>query len=315
MAEHSSRTAVIAGLVGDLLIAATKGVAAFISGSSAMLSEAVHSVVDSSTEILLLYGQHRAAQPPDEQHPLGYGRELYFWSFIVSLQIFALGAGVSIYEGVVHILHPEPMHHVVVNYVVYACSAVFEAISWWFAWKPFSKVMGDRGVLDTIRASADPPLFMVLFVDSAAIVGVAIAVTATFLAVVLDSPWIDGIGSISIGAVLGAGAVLLASETKALLVGERARPELRDALRKVVRDDSRVKRVEALLTSQLGPNQVVANIGVEFQDDLRTPEIEMLIGKMEAELQKKHPELVKVFVRPHPNPVGSDAKPAATTSA
>ncbi len=302
MAEHSSRTAVIAGLVGDVLIAATKGVAAVLSGSSAMLSEAVHSVADSSTELLLLYGQHRASQPPDEAHPLGHGRELYFWSFVVSLLIFALGAGVSFYEGVNHILYPEPMDRPWINYIVYACSAIFEGVSWFFAWKAFRRVMGDRSVLATVRASKDPPLFMVMFVDSAAIVGVAFAALATFLAVELKTPWIDGLGSICIGFLLGGGAILLAIETKGLLVGERASQDFRDALRDFPHRDSRVKRVDALLTSQLGPDQVVANVGVEFRDDLRTPEIEELIGEMEAELQKRYPQLVKVFVRPHPNP-------------
>ncbi len=274
-----------------------------------MLSEAVHSVVDSSTEVLLLYGQHRAKKPPDKDHPLGYGRELYFWSFVVSLLIFALGAGVSFYEGVIHILHPEPMERPLVNFIVYACAALFEIVSWWFAWKAFSRVMGDRGIMDTIRVSKDPPLFMVLFVNSAAIVGVAIAATATFLALRLDEPWIDGVGSICIGVVMAVGAVLIAGETKALLIGEPARDELREALRNVARGDDRVKSVEALLTSQLGPDQVIANIGVEFRDGLSTTDIETLIGEMETELQKKHPELVKVFIRPHPRPVDSDATP------
>src|SRR5690348_12217837 len=175
MAEHSSRTAVIAALAGNLLIALTKGIAAALSGSSAMLSEAVHSAVDCGNEILLLYGQHRAAKPPDRLHPLGYGREIYFWSFVVALLVFALGAGVSIYEGIQHIRSPEPMDRPLVNYAVYAFSALFEGISWYFGWSAFQRVRGDKALFAAVHASKDPPSFMVLFEDSAALVGLVIA--------------------------------------------------------------------------------------------------------------------------------------------
>jgi cation diffusion facilitator family transporter len=300
MAEHSSRSAIIAALIGNLLIAGTKGVAATMSGSSAMLSESVHSFVDSGNEVLLLYGQHRAKKPPDGKHPLGYGREIYFWSFVVALLIFALGAGVSMYEGVIHIRHPEPMERPTINYVVYAISAIFEAVSWWFGWKAFSRVMGDRGVLDTVKVSKDPTTFMVLFEDSAALIGIAIAAIATFLALRFHKPWIDGAGSVCIGVVLAAVAVLLARESKALLIGERAAPDLSRAIQKMVRSVPGVIRVEGILTSQLSPDQVIATIGVELEDHLRTPDIEKLIGDLETELRKVHPELFRVFVRPHP---------------
>ncbi len=305
MAE--SRTAIIAALVGNVMIAATKGVAAFMSGSSAMLSESIHSVVDSGNEVLLLYGQHRAEQPPDKTHPLGYGREIYFWSFVVALLIFALGAGVSTYEGVIHMLHPEPMEQPTINYIVYGVSALFEAGSWYFGWKAFSRVMGDRGILGTVHASKDPTTFMVLFEDSAALIGIVIAASATFLSIQLGKPWIDGVGSVCIGAVLAAVAILLARESKALLIGERARPELSRAIRDAARRQPGVVRVEGILTSQLGPEQVIANVGVEFEDRLNAPDIEKVIGDLEAELRKKHPELFRVFVRPHPDRYQGDA--------
>lgn len=300
MVEHSSRTAIIAALVGNVLIAITKAVAAAISGSSAMLSEAVHSFVDSGNELLLLYGQHRAKKAPDRTHPLGYGREIYFWSFVVALLIFALGAGVSMYEGFVHIRHPEPMQRPIINYAVYGASAVFEGISWWFGWKAFSGVMGTRGIFDTVKVTKDPTTFMVLFEDSAALIGIVIATIATFLALRFQKPWIDGVGSICIGLVLASVAVLLARESKALLIGERARPELSKAIQEMVRNEPGVVRVEGILTSQLGPDQVIATIGVELDDNLRTPDIEKLIGHLETELRKKHPDLFRVFVRPHP---------------
>jgi cation diffusion facilitator family transporter len=308
--KHSSRSAVIAGLVGDVLIAITKGIAAVLSGSSAMLSEAVHSAADSTTEALLLYGEHRAKKPPDEAHPMGYGRELYFWSFVVSLIIFALGAGVAFYEGVSHIMSPEPIERPGINYAVYGCAGLLELMSWFFAWKAFQPKMGNRGILATIQASKDPPLFMTMFVSSAGVAGIAIAALATFLAVSFAVPWIDGIGSICIALLLAAGAILLASETKGLLVGEPASKELRDALNSLPHLDSRVQNVKALLTSQLGPNQVIANVGVEFRDDMRTPEIEQLIEDIERRLQTDYPQLVKVFIRPHPNPDSFDERQA-----
>ncbi len=307
MVEHTSRTAIIAALAGNLLIAVTKAVAAAISGSSAMLSEAVHSFVDSGNEVLLLYGQHRAKKPPDRAHPWGYGREIYFWSFVVALLIFALGAGVSIYEGVIHIRNPEPMQRPMVNYVVYAVSAVFEGVSWWFGWKAFSGIMGSRGVFDTVKVTKDPTTFMVLFEDSAALIGIVIATIATFLALRFNKPWIDGVGSICIGVVLAAVAVLLARESKALLIGERARPELSKAIQEMVRNEPGVIRVEGILTSQLSPDQVIATIGVELEDNLRTPDIEKLIGHLETELRKEHPDLFRVFVRPHPKQYQGDA--------
>lgn len=301
MAEQSSRTAVIAALVGNVLIAITKAIAAALSGSSAMLSEAVHSLVDSGNEILLLYGQHRAAKPPDRLHPWGYGRELYFWSFVVALLIFALGAGVSIYEGVQHVLHPEPITDPILNYVVYAVSALFEGISWWFGWSAFRRVRGDKALFAAVHASKDPPSFMVLFEDSAALVGLVIASITTGLSLHFRAPWIDGTGSILIGLVLAVVAILLARESKDLLIGERASPGLAESIRDIVEREPGVVGVEGILTSQVGPDQVIANVGLEFDDKLRTPDIERVIGHLENELRKKHPELFRVFVRPHPD--------------
>jgi len=301
MVEHSSRTAVIAALLGNIAIAITKGIAATLSGSSAMLSEAVHSVVDSGNEVLLLYGQHRSNKPPDRLHPWGYGREIYFWSFVVALLIFALGAGVSIYEGVQHIRDPEPMTDPLMNYAVYAASAVFEGISWWFGWSAFQRVRGDKALFAAVHASKDPPSFMVLFEDSAALVGLVIAAIATALSTNLHAPWIDGLGSICIGLVLAVVAVLLARESKDLLIGERARPQLAESIRDIARREPGVVSVEGILTSQLSPDQVIANVGLEFEDDLRTPDIERVIAHLENALRKKHPELFRVFVRPHPD--------------
>jgi len=298
VAEHTSKTAIVAALVGNLLIAVTKGVAAAISGSSAMLSEAVHSLVDTGNEVLLLYGLKRAAKAPDKVHPYGYGRELYFWSFVVALLIFAVGAGISAYEGVVHIRHPEPMQRVWINFVVLGLAAIFEGVSWWFGWKAFSRVRQSRSIWDAFVASKDPTTFMVLFEDTAALLGIAIAAVATFLAWQLELPWIDGAGSILIGGVLAFVAVLLARESKELLIGERASPELSSAIRDKASEDPCVRRVVDITTSQMGPDQAIATIAVEIDEDLRVSEVQQLIGTIEQSLRDRFPQLFRIFIRP-----------------
>jgi len=301
VAEHTSRTAIIAALIGNLLIAVTKGVAAALSGSSAMLSETVHSIVDTSNEALLLYGQHRSGKPPDRLHPWGYGRELYFWSFVVALLIFTVGACVTVYEGVQHIRSAEPIATPELNFAVYAFSALFEGISWWFGWSAFKRVRGNRSILDAVEASKDPPSFMVLFEDSAALAGLAIAAIGTALSIYCRAPWIDGAASILIGLVLAAVAILLARESKDLLIGERAAPGIAQSIREAAEHTPGVVGVEGILTSQLAPDQVIANVGLEFEDHLRTPDIERIIGDLETKLRDKHPDLLRIFVRPHPH--------------
>ena len=300
MAAPESRPAIIAALVGNLLIAITKSIAAAITGSSAMLSEAVHSLVDTGNEVLLLYGQRRSARPPDEIHPFGYGRELYFWCFVVALLIFALGAGISIYEGVVHIRHPQPITKPVINFVVLGLAFAFESASWWVAWRGFQKVRGDGSFWHVIRASKDPTSFMVLFEDTAALIGIVIAAMGTALTVQLDAPWIDGAASILIGLVLAAVAIVLARESKDLLIGERANPALQRAIRQAADSEPCVRSVKRILTTHMAPDQVIASLDVEFDDDLTIPEVEKLIGRIEGGLRDRHPELARVFIRPEP---------------
>ncbi len=184
MAQHDNTTALYAALVSNLAIAITKFIAAAITGGSAMLSEGVHSLVDCGNEILLLYGQKRAARPPDTAHPLGYGRELYFWCFVVAMMIFALGAGISIYEGVIHILDPKPISHPRITFIVFGLAFVFESISLWFAWRTFRKKKGRHSIWQAVRRSKDPTSFTVLLEDSAALIGVGIAAAGTALSIV-----------------------------------------------------------------------------------------------------------------------------------
>ena len=306
MAEHTPKTAIYAALIGNLLIAATKGVAATITGSSAMLSEAVHSAVDTGNALLLLYGLHRAAKPPDQRHPFGYGRELYFWCFVVALLVFALGAGVSIYEGVSHLRDPEPITRPEVNYIVLGLAFLFESGSWWFGWKSFSASRRGGSLWSSITDSKDPTSFMVLFEDSAALLGIVIAAIATFLSVQLGDPRIDGAASILIGVILALVALVLGRESKELLIGERASPELSAAIRETASEEACVVEVVDIITSQLAPNQVIATLGVVIDENLHVAEVEQLIYRIEKEIRARHPQLFRVFVRPQSRDRGRD---------
>src|SRR5207302_7473031 len=226
MASRASKRVIYAALVGNLLVALTKFLTAGLTGSSAMASEAVHSLVDTGNEVLLLYGLRRAARPPDELHPLGHGRELYFWSFIVTILIFALGAGVSMYEGILHVIAPVPISNPVVNYVVLGLALVLEGTSWGVALKEFRAVKGKRGYFEAVRQSKDPTMFMVLFEDTAALIGVMIALAGIATSETFDLPVLDGAASIGIGVLLGVVAMFLAREAKGLLIGEPATLEV-----------------------------------------------------------------------------------------
>ncbi|CCD93414.1 putative Cation-efflux pump [Bradyrhizobium sp. ORS 375] len=297
-ATTDSRIAVYAALAGNLLVACTKIAAAVWTGSSAMMSEAVHSVVDTANELLLLYGFHRASRPPDRRHPLGHGRELYFWSFIVALLLFALGAGVSLYEGVAHLMNPEPIENPTVNYIVLGLSFVFEAGSWWVAVRRFRAAAPGLSTIEAFRRSKDPPAFMVVFEDSAALIGIVIAAAATAAAVAFDEPAWDGVGSILIGLLLAATSMVLARESKSLLIGEPADPELASAVLEIARASKGVLSANGLLTVQLSPQQVVVALSIEFADDLRADDIERAVVAIETALRARHPVIAALFVKP-----------------
>lgn len=296
--KNTTRKVVYAALAGNLAIALIKFVAAAITGSSAMLSEAVHSLVDTVNELLLLYGMKRAAKVPDESHPFGYGRELYFWSFIVTLLVFALGAGVSFYEGVVHIRNPEMITNPLINYLVLAVSFVCEGISWFVALKAFRASKGEQTYFDAFRASKDPNVFIVLFEDGAALLGLLIATVGITAALMLDIPEIDGVASIGIAVILTSTSILLARETKALLIGETAHPHVRESIMRIAREDSGIRSVNGVFTVQMGPNQVVAALSAEFHDDLNTTQIEQCIGRIEAAIKQARLDVTTLFVKP-----------------
>ena len=299
MARQSSSTKVVyAALLGNLLIAVTKAAAATFTGSSAMLSEAVHSFVDSGNELLLLYGMRRARKPPDSAHPFGHGRELYFWNFIVALMVFALGAGISLYEGINHIAHPVPIENPVVNYVVLAVSCVFEGSSWWIALREFRAAKGRLGYLEAVGVSKDPTTFTVLFEDSAALIGLLIAFAGIAGASAFGVPELDGVASIGIALVLGVTAIVLARRTKELLIGESAYPAVQSSIMRIAGAHHGIVHANGVLTMQLGPHQVVVALSAEFEDKLTTPEIEECVNSLEAQIRQAHPEMAVLFVKP-----------------
>lgn len=287
-----------AGLAGNALVAASKFGAAAVTSSAAMLSEAVHSAVDTSNELLLLYGERRAQRPPDKRHPFGYGREVYFWSFIVSLLVFVLGAGVSIVEGVRHILQAERVENPIVSYVVLAIAALFEGGSWWVAWREFRKRRGKRGVIEAAQETKDPSSVMVFFEDSAALIGIAIAAAGTALAQVLDEPRWDGAASIAIGVLLALVAGFLARENKQLLIGEGAARGLVDSVGRIAAAEKGVAHFNGLLTIHLAPREVVAALSLEFEPKLPAADVNAVVESLEERIREAHPEVVMVMVKP-----------------
>ena len=263
-----------------------------------MLSEAVHSLVDTSNELLLLYGMRQARKPADLAHPYGHGRELYFWSFIVALMVFGLGAGISLYEGIVHIRHPEAVQNPIVNYVVLGLSFLFELGSWLVALKEFRAAKGQLGYFEAIGVVKDPTTFTVLFEDSAALVGLAIAFIGVGSAQFFNEPILDGVASIGIAVVLGTTGIMLARRTKELLLGETADVQLQQSILAIASQQPGIARANGVVTTHLGPYQIVAAVSAEFEDTCTAPEIEDTVNKLESALKAAHPEISTVFVKP-----------------
>ena len=293
----STRTLVVA-LLANLGIAASKFVAAAITGSSAMLTEGVHSVVDSTNEVVLMWGRRAAKRPPDKLHPFGYGRELYFWSFVVAVLVFSLGAGVSVYEGVLHIMHPEPAVSRVIAYAVLLIAFLLEGWSTLEAYQDFRKSKGDLGWFEAIRRSKDPPAFIVLLENGAAMSGIIAAAIGLLLSQLTHDPFFDGAASVVIGIILGFTAALLAYESKGLLIGEAADPELVTNLRQLACDIRGVVGVGYVLTLHSSPDQITVMMNVDFNDDLRAAEVERIVCHVEDEAKRRWPHVHRLFVRP-----------------
>jgi cation diffusion facilitator family transporter len=314
MATSGTLKAVWAALAGNLLVAGAKFAAAAVTGSAAMLSEAVHSLVDTINELLLLYGIARSSRPADREHPLGYARELYFWSFVVALLIFALGAGVSAYQGIHRLLAPQAIERPVVIYIVLAASLLFEGGSWMVGTRAFRQTKRNLGWWEAFRRSKDPPAFIVVFEDSAAVLGILVAAAGTTAAILTgDSRW-DGIASLLIAAILAGVALLLGQESKALLLGERADPNLSDAIIRIAAGMAGVCNANSIATVQLAPNNVVAYLSLDFFDYMRAPDIEHAVVELEKQIRATHPEVSALFVKPQSVQVAAERKRQGETT-
>lgn len=292
----SSRGAIYAAIAGNFAIAVTKFVAAFITGSSAMLAEGIHSLVDTGNGGLLLLGIRRSQRPADATHPFGHGKDLYFYTLMVAVLIFAVGGGVSIYEGVLHALHPEPMGDPTINYVVLGLGVLFEGLAWVAALRGFIAVKGERSIWRAIRTSKDPTTFAVLFEDSAALLGLLVAALGIFLGHRLDLPILDGVASIVIGTLLCTVALLLLRETKGLLLGESADPAVRESIRTLALQDPAISEVGRLLTMHMGPHEVLLNLDLQFDRSLSAEDVERAVDRLEARIRSEHEDVRHIFI-------------------
>ena len=292
----SSRKAIFAAIFGNLCISIVKFVAASISGSSAMLAEGIHSLVDTGNGGLLLLGIRRSQKPPDEQHPFGHSKELYFWTLIVGILIFALGGGVSMLEGIESLKHPILPGNATINYIVLTLAILFEGAAWGVAYREFRKGQGQLGLWKAIRRAKDPTTFTVLFEDTAAILGLLVAFIGIFLGQILQNPYLDGAASIVIGLILCVTALLLVRETKPLLLGESAHPEVVESIQKMVKANPAVVSAARPLTMHLGPHDILVNLDVQFRPELRAEQVEVAVDELEAGIRKSHPEVKRIYI-------------------
>ncbi|MDA8413786.1 MAG: cation diffusion facilitator family transporter [Desulfobacteraceae bacterium] len=295
MGSHS-RTVIYAALTANLLIAATKFGAALVTGSSAILAEGIHSLVDTSNELLLLYGRRRAKLPPDDHFPFGHGKEIYFWSFVVAILVFSLGSGLSIYEGIDQLINPHPTRHTYVNYVILGLAALFEGSSWNIARRELARTKGRRGYLETIRRAKDPSVFVVFLEDSAALLGLGVAFTGILLSQLSGKHYFDALASIVIGLILGVTASILAAETKGLLIGESANREVVQGIREIAASSSGVEHVNEILTMHMGPEFILVNLSVEFDDAASSDDIETMIALLDRRIKQAYPNVKRIFV-------------------
>ena len=293
---ESRKKVVYAALIGNCFVAATKFIAALTTASSAMLSEAIHSLVDTGDQLLILYGLRRAKMPADERFPFGHGKEIYFWSFIVAIQIFGVGAGLSIYQGIHRLAAPRPVLNPIVNYVVIALSMVLEGASWSISLREFSKAKGKGDYFEAVHRSKDPSIFVVLLEDSAALLGLVIAFAGIYLSQATGNPRFDALASIIIGFILAATATLLDHETKGLLIGESANREVVKGIRDIAESCKEIQHVNEILTMHMGPDFVLVNISVDFTDPASANEIEKAVAGLDREIKQVYPQVKRVFI-------------------
>ncbi len=294
-ASNSSKISLYGGIATNVAIALSKFVAAYVTGSSAMLSEGIHSLVDTSNGFILLHGTAQSQLPPDAKHPFGRSKELYFWSLIVAMLVFSVGGGMSFYEGIKHILHPEPMEDAKWNYIVLGFSVAFEGIAAYLSIKAFMESHTD-GFFHALRTSKDPSAFAQVLENSAALVGLVFAGLGVFLGHLLNNPYLDGAASVAIGLLLMGVAVFLVYRTKGLLVGQGVDAETLADLERIARAQPHVEAVRSPLTMYLGPADVVLAFDVDFDDDLPAAGVALAIERLQDAIRAAHPEVQRIFV-------------------
>lgn len=296
MAASTSKNVIFAALAGNLAIAVTKLVAALVTGSAAMMSEAIHSAVDTGNQIILLIGLRRAARPATESHPFGHGLQLYFFTFVVAVLIFGVGAVISILHGIERIQSPEPIENAWVNYVVLGLSVVFEGASWTVAFKAFNKERGGRPFFGVIRSSKDPTVFTVLFEDTAALAGLVVALIGVVASHVFNLPILDGVASVIIGVILALTAGFLAFESQSLLTGEAADPATREGIRAIATAEPGVEGLNDARTMHFGPNEILVALSLDFRNDLSAAEVEDTVARLEQKIRAAYPQAGRIYI-------------------
>ncbi|SDH82355.1 cation diffusion facilitator family transporter [Chryseobacterium taeanense] len=294
----NNRKSIYSALAANLLIAVTKFIAGAFTNSSSMISEGIHSTVDSTNQLLLLYGIKRSKKAPDESHPFGYGKELYFWSFIVSILIFGLGGALSIYQGILHIIEPEVMKNPFWNYIVLVLSLIFEGTSLLISLKEFNKTRNGAGWWDSIIKSKDPSSFLVVFEDGAAVAGLIIVMILMSISYSFQIPELDGIASILVGLILVFVSLILARESRSLLMGEGISPDTREKIAKLAEQDTAVLRTKNILSTYQSPEEIVLMLIIDFQDHLDTEEITMAVQRIRENIKKEFPLVRFVIIQP-----------------
>jgi cation diffusion facilitator family transporter len=292
----NSKIAIYGALAANIGIAVVKFIAASITGSSAMISEGIHSTVDSGNSLLLLLGMKRSQVPPDRGHPFGHGKEIYFWSLIVAILVFSLGGGMSIYEGISHLQHPEELKNPFWNYVVLLVSMCFEGASLVYAVREFNKSRGKFGFWKEVGMSKDPALFAVIYEESAAIAGLTIALVGVFLGHYFNNPMYDAIASMLIGGVLVVVAITMVKESKGLLVGESADRAIVTGIYDLVNSEPKVKTLYFPLTMHLAPDEILLALDVEFDKVMTVDDLFDTITTIEDKIKAAYPSVKKIYI-------------------
>jgi cation diffusion facilitator family transporter len=295
MASGSKKVIYVA-LAANAVIATAKFIAAAITGSSAMFSEGIHTSVDTGNQLMLLLGLKKAKQPADKNHPFGYGKEIYFWCFIVAIMVFAIGAGISIYEGIHSVMDPHPIENVLISYGVLGFGILLTGVAWYFAWKEFKHIKGNRGLFEAVHKEKNPTTFVVLFEDSAALLGLFVAIAGIGLSQWTGNPIFDGIASICIGVILASTAAWLAYETKGLLIGESAQTPTVQGINTLAQKLDAIKNVNEVLTMHVGPEYILVTITADFDNKLNAGAIEQSVAGLTKDIKAKYPRVKRVFI-------------------